>query len=79
VNDSQQLVLQVPAVALPLMAIAYLCVGEAWVQHRQQESHKQVPRWRHAAMVGGWPLAFTWHCACWWWGAGKAAYARLRP
>lgn len=78
-NDSQQLVLQIPAVALPLVAIAYLCIGEAWVQQRQQDTHKSVPRLRHAGMVTGWPVAFLWWCARWWWGKGRAAYARLRP
>lgn len=78
-TESQQLLIQIPAVAWPLLAVAYLCTGEAWVQQRQQDSRQQVPRLRHAAMVTGWPLALVHFSALWWWQAGKALYARLRP
>lgn len=83
-KDSQRFVFQVPEVALPLVAIAYLCIGEAWVQSRQQATHKPVGRWRHPLMVTGWPVALVWWAAKWWWQvplhiAWKAVYARLRP
>lgn len=83
-KDSQQFVFQVPEVALPLVAIAYLCLGEAWVQSRQQATHKPVGWWRHALMVTGYPLAYMWWAARWWVRvpvrtAWKAVHGRLRP
>lgn len=79
-NDSQQLVLQIPGVALPLAAIAYLCIGEAWVQARQEKTHKRVGRWQHALMVLGWPVYFyLWFAPRYWYAWAKRLYARLRP
>lgn len=83
-KDSQQFVFEVPEVALPLVAIAYLCIGEAWVQARQETVHKPVVWWRHVLMVTGWPLALVWWAARWWatvplQAVWKAVYARLRP
>lgn len=77
-KESEQLIIEIPGVALPLVLMAYLCIGEAWVQSRIQTRHRRVGKWRHLLMLTCWPLAWMRFTFRWWWIRGKALYARLR-
>jgi len=63
---------------LGLIAFAYLCAGEAWVQHRIVNEKQSIGVFRHAAMVLGCGLVLHWRCARWYWRLGKGLLARRR-